>query len=1134
MEPARASSFSTQQHMENAVSPLDTHDHVPSVVGVGPSRAIRRVNLLASTVLASASGARAASSSGQQQHHGGPSTDGAPPSSSTSDDVSCDVLIVGGGAGGMALAHELLRNSNSLRILLLEKRNVLGGSDRLFGKKSERRASMLKNSPSGSIFGPAFDALAPTEVAFQKLEQVLLSGDVLLDGEANADEQQQDTRGQDEKSRGQLQVISCRAEINRPKPCLRVQKDSQAVAVFADGYVGVSAEGGEAYQLVKPRKALVLACGARDGYCIFPGNDLPNVVFWEAAARIARPGGRATVVIGGTDTAFEAAKELHSRGGSLKAVLCPEGVSAKDVHVQEVLGLGIPVLFVCDIVAALPPAEEDDSCSAVFVRNETTTTGAGKIGSGNEGNGNYGDASSASSSSSSSSSRSKNKSKSRSTAPVDRVLARDWLNGGALCEFEAKLVVVATESVPARELAEKSREWGTVPTLEILSTGGDLSKTFSAAQAVAQDVLSVAEGRRMKAAKSAEMVSDATLRQIAAQLPDIEDLKSNSCSTTSSCPEMNSQNKCCKNEDKNNSSSCTKNGKNLLDATTLAKIDPNSAIVCRCEKVNLGQIKEAITASGGDMNRIKQMTRQGMGYCGGFQCTAAVAKLIDGARSADSNKVNGLVSSGSGRTRTRSDVEDQDVHVKDAPSGRSSSTPPKQGSAPTTATSTTSTTIRSNMDPRHQRPLNLELSLGALAKAAPPPEAMASRKPQLDSEQQFSDQRSKYDIIVLGAGAIGTPTALYLKQHFGRVLCLDMHPSSGQGDNKRALGGVRATFGNPGKIVVGLDSVDILRNWQKTTGDDIDWKDGGYLFPFYSEVEEAKLTKLLPIQQKYGLDIKYVDAARVQQLVPGIDPKGLRGGVYSCKDGQATPYLTSLSMLRLAQQNGVEFKFKHRTLSFLLDKSGRVEGVAAQDMQTGEIKRFYASTMVINALGATCNELISTLGYSLKMEVDSHDAAVTGPCRSLNIQPLVVDIRTADGSSCFYFYQNHRKQLVLSNAPEPRVTGYDTSETSHFLPNLARRLLKLLPDAGDAVEVRRVWRGLYANTADGNPLVGFDPYHQGLFHATGMGGQGFMLGPGVGKLIARVLTNQKEKFDDVCLKEFAPFRSFDGAQEALR
>ena len=70
-------------------------------------------------------------------------------------------------------------------------------------------------------------------------------------------------------------------------------------------------------------------------------------------------------------------------------------------------------------------------------------------------------------------------------------------------------------------------------------------------------------------------------------------------------------------------------------------------------------------------------------------------------------------------------------------------------------------------------------------------------------------------------------------------------------------------------------------------------------------------------------------------------------------------------------------------------------------------------------------------------------------------------------------------------------------------------------------------------TPDGSPIVGWNRDVQGLLHATGMCGQGFMLGPGIGELVARMIIGETTKNDRVILEEFSPYRQFAG-QEALK
>jgi sarcosine oxidase, subunit beta len=66
-------------------------------------------------------------------------------------------------------------------------------------------------------------------------------------------------------------------------------------------------------------------------------------------------------------------------------------------------------------------------------------------------------------------------------------------------------------------------------------------------------------------------------------------------------------------------------------------------------------------------------------------------------------------------------------------------------------------------------------------------------------------------------------------------------------------------------------------------------------------------------------------------------------------------------------------------------------------------------------------------------------------------------------------------------------------------------------------------------TPDGSPLIGWcGP--EGHLVAAGMCGQGFMLGPGVGRCLARLVTGAPTNEDDRVLAELRPDRAFGGAE----
>ena len=70
-------------------------------------------------------------------------------------------------------------------------------------------------------------------------------------------------------------------------------------------------------------------------------------------------------------------------------------------------------------------------------------------------------------------------------------------------------------------------------------------------------------------------------------------------------------------------------------------------------------------------------------------------------------------------------------------------------------------------------------------------------------------------------------------------------------------------------------------------------------------------------------------------------------------------------------------------------------------------------------------------------------------------------------------------------------------------------------------------------TPDGFPVGGWDRALEGHLLAVGMCGQGFMLGPGLGELLARMVLGTTDEGDRESLSYLSPYREFKG-QEKLK
>jgi sarcosine oxidase, subunit beta len=388
-------------------------------------------------------------------------------------------------------------------------------------------------------------------------------------------------------------------------------------------------------------------------------------------------------------------------------------------------------------------------------------------------------------------------------------------------------------------------------------------------------------------------------------------------------------------------------------------------------------------------------------------------------------------------------------------------------------------------------------------------------------------QRPEFDAIVIGAGSVGNPSAYFLAREGLRTLVLDELPSSGQGQNKSAIGGVRATHSDAAKIRLGQQSLDIFAHWKESTGTDIGWKKGGYCFPAFDENVESTLRKLLPVQKVHRLNIDWLDAEGIRHVVPGINPNGLRGGTYSPDDGQVSPLRASVSFTNEAVRLGAEYRYRESVTSLVMEDH-TVTGVRTDQQE-------YRAPTVIIAAGAHATPLCRTAGLDIPVLPESHEAGISAPVREF-LDPLVVDLRPGpEGKTInFYFGQDSDGQIIFCYTPKAPFSGESRTSTFEFMPIVAARLVNLLPRLKN-LTIRRVWRGLYPMTPDGYPIVGKAPNMEGLLLGVGMCGQGFMLGPGVGMNLASLAIRGKPTIDPEVFDLLSPARDlYRGQKESLK
>ena len=383
-----------------------------------------------------------------------------------------------------------------------------------------------------------------------------------------------------------------------------------------------------------------------------------------------------------------------------------------------------------------------------------------------------------------------------------------------------------------------------------------------------------------------------------------------------------------------------------------------------------------------------------------------------------------------------------------------------------------------------------------------------------------------YDVIIIGAGSVGVPAAMSMAQNKLKVLVIDALASVGQGQNKKAIGGIRATHSDKGKILTALRSIEIFSTWKEIHGHNIGWMQNGYSFPAYTSERAQKLKDLMKIQKSFNLDIDWLSPEEYCEIVPGINRKNLKGSTFSPKDGSASPLLAINAFYFKSLEYGAQYRFREKVKAITISND--------KDITVKTDKGSYCAQKVINAAGSYARSIGKLINLDLPVEPDSHEGAITEPVQKF-FKPMIVDLRplkdtATQDSANFYFYQNNEGQVIFCLTPQHLMKGHASESTSIFLPQVAKRMVSLFPKLAN-LKVRRTWRGQYPMTPDGFPIVGETRKFPNFINAIGMCGQGYMIGPGIGELLTRIVNCELTADDMDVLKHFNLYRNFSGAEQ---
>ncbi len=364
------------------------------------------------------------------------------------------------------------------------------------------------------------------------------------------------------------------------------------------------------------------------------------------------------------------------------------------------------------------------------------------------------------------------------------------------------------------------------------------------------------------------------------------------------------------------------------------------------------------------------------------------------------------------------------------------------------------------------------------------------------------------DIVIIGGGVMGASTLYHLAARGQKAILLERNEFFGQEATGRCAGGVRYQFSTEINVRLSMESLPMLERFKDETGQDVDYRQCGYLLVATDEKDKTAFEHNVALQNRLGVATEWLTGDEVRHRLPQMRFEDALAGTFNPKDGLVDPNGVVMGYISAAAKLGGK-SFSKVEVTGVEVKSGKVKSVQTNH---GTIE----TPLMVNAAGPWAGVVGQMAGVNIPITPLRRQMFTTTALPEVPADfPFVIDF-----AQSLYFHREGDGLLIGMSNPDEKP-GFDENVDPDFeLVNLEAAIARM-PLVEKAGMVSH-WAGLYEVTPDAHPVFGKTPV-DGFLVVGGFSGHGFMHGPVSGKLMTELILDGGFRTLDVSMLDLARF-----------
>lgn len=341
---------------------------------------------------------------------------------------------------------------------------------------------------------------------------------------------------------------------------------------------------------------------------------------------------------------------------------------------------------------------------------------------------------------------------------------------------------------------------------------------------------------------------------------------------------------------------------------------------------------------------------------------------------------------------------------------------------------------------------------------------------------------------------MGSAATYFLARRGIRVTLIERN-RIGSGATVASFGNIRRSGRYLPQLPLARRSLTLWGKAQEMLGRDVEFRATGHVRLVFSQKGLEEMRSFAKAATPWGLHLEELAPRELHSRFPGLGPEAIAAS-FSPEDGSGNPRLIAPAFADAAGRIGAEI---------VENVDVRTVRRTAFGFEVETSAGTYSAASLLNTTGAWGARISAQFGEPVPIVAKGPQMGVTEPLPHRIIPVVGVWGHDYGGG---YMRQVERGNIVFGGGAERTDVDMDTGHAKADpvrLPGQLRSLLPLLPALAN-VAVIRTWSGCEGYVADALPVMGPSSTTPGLFHAFGFCGHGFQLGPGVGDVMAEIIS----------------------------